>query len=212
MQHPAADRRDVTVVHVTHTNQLFWDCGTARSVVIEHGIIDPGHLFTGDIPRAAVVVNEPVRRDRVVGTDLLQRLAGALPLDLFGMETAPLACATIAVHDVPTQHDLHLAMARRCVYLHPVRWTSLGLSLIEAMHLGLPIVALATTEVPDAVPGDAGVVSNRVDVLEAALRCYANDREAAVTAGKAARAAALDRFGLERFLSEWNDLIDEVTA
>src|SRR4051812_15132232 len=103
MQHPAADRRDGTVVHGTHTKQLFWNCGTTRSVVIEPGVIDPGHLFTGDIARAAVVVNEPVRRDRVVGTDLLQRLASAVPLDLFGMETAPLACATIAVHDVPTQ-------------------------------------------------------------------------------------------------------------
>ena len=39
-------------------------------------------------------------------------------------------------------------MARRRLYLHPVRWTSLGLSLLEAMHLGMPVVALATTEVP----------------------------------------------------------------
>jgi hypothetical protein len=212
MRHPAADRRDLTVVHVTHTNQLFWDCGSTRSVVIEHGIIDPGYLFSGDVPRVAVVVNEPVRRQRVVGTDLLQRLSTAAPLDLFGMDTAPLASLSISVHEVPTQHDLHLAMARRCAYLHPVRWTSLGLSLIEAMHLGLPVVALATTEVPDAVPRDAGVVSNRVDVLEAALRCFVNDREAAIATGKAARVAALDRFGLDRFLSEWNDLIDEVTS
>ena len=48
------------------------------------------------------------------------------------------------VGDLP-QGRLHEAMARRRVYLHPMRWTSLGLSLIEAMHLGMPVVALART-------------------------------------------------------------------
>ena len=63
------------------------------------------------------------------------------------------------------QDRLHDEMARRRVYLHPIRWTSLGLSLIEAMHLGMPVVALATTEAAEAVPPAAGVLSTRVDRL-----------------------------------------------
>ena len=43
-----------------------------------------------------------------------------------------------------------------------MRWTSLGLSLLEAMQLGMPVVALATTEATVAVPPEAGVVSNDV--------------------------------------------------
>ena len=35
-----------TVVHVTHFNDLFWDCGSTPTVVIEHGIVDPGHRAT----------------------------------------------------------------------------------------------------------------------------------------------------------------------
>src|ERR671938_804 len=65
----------------------------------------------------------------------------------------------------PPQHELHGEMARRRAYLHPIRWTSLGLSLLEAMHLGMPVVALGTTEVHEAVPPEAGVVSTRLDVL-----------------------------------------------
>ena len=57
------------------------------------------------------------------------------------------------VGDLP-QDRLHTEMARRRVYLHPVRWTSLGLSLIEAMMLGMPVVALATTEAAVDVPAD----------------------------------------------------------
>jgi len=61
-RHPLADRGDITVVHVTHFNQLMWDCGDAPTTVIEHGIVDPGHLYTGHSERIAVVVNEPIRR------------------------------------------------------------------------------------------------------------------------------------------------------
>jgi hypothetical protein len=33
---------------------------------------------------------------------------------------------------------MHGELARRRVYIHPLRWTSLGLSLIEAMQLAMP--------------------------------------------------------------------------
>ena len=103
-------------------------------------------------------------------------------------------------------------MARRRVYVHPVRWTSLGLSLLEAMHLGMPVVALATTEVAEAVPAGAGVISTSVDVLVDAARRLVADPEEARVMGKAARAAALARYGLARFLDDWDALIEEVTS
>src|SRR5690606_13794049 len=90
-RHPMADRDDLTVVHVTRFNALMWDTGTTRTTVIEHGIVDPGPRYTGEIPAAAVVVNEPRRRNRVTGTDLLGRFSRALPLDVYGMETEQLS-------------------------------------------------------------------------------------------------------------------------
>ncbi|MFJ6213467.1 glycosyltransferase [Streptomyces sp. NPDC092296] len=216
-RHPAADRDDLLLVHVTHFNRLFWDSGSTRTAVIEHGIVDPGHRYTGRLARAAVVVNEPVRRGRTTGTDLLPALAAAAPLDVFGMGTEGLAghlglppdrCRT---QDLP-QAELHRALADRRVYLHPVRWTSLGLSLLEAMHLGMPVVALATTEAVHAVPPGAGVLSTRPEELADAVRHYLDDPAAAVTDGFRARQAALDRYGLKRFLADWNHVIEEVCA
>jgi glycosyltransferase involved in cell wall biosynthesis len=208
MRHAAADREGLTVCHVTHFNALFWDCGATPTRVIEHGVVDPGYRYTGEEARAAVVINEARRRARVTGTDLLDRFAQAgVPVDLFGMDAASVGCT----EDVP-QHRLHDEMARRRVYLHPIRWTSLGLSLIEAMHLGMPVVALATTEAPEAVPPGAGVISTRVDSLAAAARRYLADADEARAAGRAAREAALDRYGLERFLADWDALLAEVVA
>jgi hypothetical protein len=207
MRHPAADRPDLTLVHVTHFNALFWDAGTTPARVIEHGVVDPGPRYVGDLPHAAVVVNEPARRARVTGTDLLPAFGDRVPIDLFGIGAGALG----GIEDLP-QDRLHDEMARRRVYLHPVRWTSLGLSLLEAMHLGMPVVALATTEVAEAVPAGAGVVSNRIDVLREALGRLAGDPERAAQMGAAAREAALGRFGLGRFLDDWDDLLTEVTT
>jgi hypothetical protein len=204
MRHPAADRDDLMVVHVTHFNDLFWDCGATRTHVIEHGIPDPGHRYTGELARCAVVINEARRRGRVTGTDLLPRLREAAPIDLFGIGAEQLNGA-----DLP-QAVLHASMARRRVYLHPVRWTSLGLSLIEAMYLGMPVVALATTEVAGAVPEGAGTVSTSVERLLEATRELIADPDAAREQGIAARRLASDRFSLERFLADWDELLEQV--
>jgi hypothetical protein len=216
-RHPLADRDDIPLVHVTHFNRLVYDNGRAPTAVIEHGIVDPGERWTGELPRAAVVVNEPVRRGRTTGGDLLPGLAGVAPVDVFGMglgglhETYGLDPARVALHDDPPQAAMHAELARRRVYVHPVRWTSLGLSLLEAMHLGMPVVALATTEAVEAVPPEAGVLSTRPEVLWDAVRTYLHDDDAARLAGKAARAAALDRYGLARFLADWDARLGEVT-
>jgi glycosyltransferase involved in cell wall biosynthesis len=207
MRHPAADRDDLWVVHVTHFNALFWDAGSTPTRVIEHGIVDPGERYSGELPRAAAVINEARRRARVTGTDLLDRFGEAAPLDLFGIDAAALG----GIEDLP-QARMHAELARRRVYVHPIRWTSLGLSLLEAMHLGMPVVALGTTEVHEAVPPPAGVVSTKVDVLVAAMRRLVQDRAEAAERGRAARAVALERYGLRRFLADWDELLKEATA
>jgi hypothetical protein len=216
--HPLADRDDIPIVHVSHFNELMWDCGRAPTYVIEHGVPDPGHLYTGELPNLGVVVNEPVRRGRVTGTDLLPRFAGECHLDVFGMGTQLLPAALDVpagslsiLGDLPPTR-LHARLARCRAYLHPMRWTSLGLALIEAMHLGMPVLALATTEAPRAVPPEAGAVSTRVDDLVAAARILLDDPDRARRCGERARAFALEHYGLRTFLHNWDTLIYESAA
>jgi hypothetical protein len=203
-RHPLADRDDVTLVHVTHFNALMWDSGRAPTTVIEHGVVDPGPRWTGELARSAIVVNDPARRGRLVGADLIPLFA---PVDLFGMNTELIAGHP--AYDLP-QAEMHEALARRRVYVHPFRWTSLGLSLVEAMHLGMPVVTLATTEAVEAVPPGAGACSNRIDVLTGAVRRFLADPDEAAQAGRVARRAALARYGLDRFLHDWDRLLKEV--
>ncbi|MBM2621470.1 glycosyltransferase family 1 protein [Actinoplanes sp. LDG1-06] len=209
-RHPMAGRDDLVIAHVTDFNELMWDNGGTRTTVIEHGIVEPRARWTGELSRLAVVTNEPVRRQRVTGTDLFPRFAGVAPLDVFGMGVRGLDGVT--AHDDPPQHEMHTQVARRRAYLHLCRWTSLGLSLIEAMQMGMPVIGLATTEAVVAVPPDAGVLDTRVSTLVEAAHWLLEDDAAARSLGARARQVALARYGLDRFLADWDRLLEEETC
>lgn len=210
--HPAAECSAVErVVHVTHTNDLFWDCGEVPTSVIEHGIVDPGHRWTGELGSMVVAINEPLRRHRVTGTDLLERFGTRAPIDLFGLGASAMASPTrpwLTVHDDVPQATLHREMARRRVYVHPFRWTSLGLSLLEAMYLGMPVVALATGDTYRAVPPGCGVISNDVEALVSCAARLTWDTEWGTELGRSGRSHVSERYDLERFLSDWNRVLE----
>lgn len=219
-RHPLADRDDVLIVHVTHFNELFWDCGGTRTTVVEHGIGEPAVTWTGERERLAIVTNEPIRRGRVTGTDLYPRFAAVAPLDVYGMGVAGLDGMGVAglegprvtAHDDPPQARMHELLARDRAYLHLCRWTSLGLSLLEAMAMGMPVVALATTEAVAAVPPDAGVLSTRVDTLVEAARWLVEEPGEARRLGAGARRAHRARYSLDRFLADWDRILQEETC
>lgn len=216
--HLLAGQSSIPIIHVTHFNNVFWDSGRAPVRMIEHGIPDPGYRYTGNRERLGVVINEPVRRWRVTGTDLLPRFARAAPLEVFGMGTEGLGAATglgrdelIDRGDLPAD-ALHAELAHCRAYVHPMRWTSLGLSLLEAMQLGLPVLALASTEAVRAVPPEAGGISADVDELVRRAAELLADPEEARLRGRAARDFALEHYGLAAFLAAWDNTLSDITT
>ena len=215
-RHPLADRSDIPVVHVTHFNAAMWDTGAAPTRVVEHGIPDPGYRWSGTEASLAVVVNEPVRRWQVAGMDHAVTVARRSPVAVYGMGLDGLAerfqTGLTGLHEDVPQAELHERMPRHRAYLHPYRWTSLGLALVEAMTLGMPVVVLAATAAPASVPADAGVVSDDVAVLAAHARRLLDDADLAREQGLAARRHALARFGIDRFVGDWDLVLKELTS
>ncbi len=72
--------------------------------------------------------------------------------------------------DVP--HDaLPAFSARYRFFFNPIRYTSLGLAVCEAMLLGMPVIGLATTEMATVIEnGVSGYVDTDVDALIAHMQ------------------------------------------
>lgn len=208
VRHPMADRDDLIIAHVTHFNRLFWDTGSTLVTVIEPGVADPAVSWIGDLERLVVVLDEPVRLGRATGTDLFGRFTSVAPVDVFGTGLGGLEIPGVSVHDGLPRHEVHQRIARHRAYLHLSRWSSPGPSLIEAMQIGVPVLGLAAGDTITAVPEGAGVLSTRVETLVEAADWLIEEHAQARRLGERARRAALTRYGLDRFLAEWDHLLD----
>lgn len=200
-RHPMADHEDVLLVHVTEYNRLMWDNGPTPTRVIAHSVaIDPLAAYTGRLARGITVINGIQKRPRIAGYDLFLRARAQVPLDIAGMQTEELG----GLGDVPYR-DLHRRMAEYRFLFSPIRYTSLPLAVIEAMTIGMPVVALATTELPSViVSGETGYLACDLDELIAHMRRLNDDPALARRLGANARAVARARFGLDRFARDWN--------
>jgi hypothetical protein len=190
---------EVVLVHVTHYNRLMWDNAARTVAVIEHGVAEPECRYSGEIPKGIVVINHLHQRGRLLGADIFEEVKRRVPLDLVGMGTAGYGGIGEVLHPALPEF-----IRRYRFFFNPIRYTSMGLAVCEAMLLGMPVVALATTEYP-AVLHDAetGFISNDIDRLVEQMKQLITSPELAVQLGANARRMAQQKFDLRRFTREW---------
>ncbi len=207
-RHPCDDP-DVLLVHVTHFNDLMCDSGRTPTRVIEHGVTVPdGVAYTGELARGVVVVNNMHKRGRRLGLDVFERARRAVPLDLVGMGWEQVGGLGEVRH-----RDLPAFEARYRFFFNPIRYTSLGLAVCEAMMTGLPVVGLATTEMVDVVEnGVSGFLSTDVAAVIGCMRDLLGRPGEARRLGEGARRGARERFGIERFARDWDETFAEVAG
>ena len=204
-RHPFQHARGM-LVHVTHYNAIMWDSGAMPARVIEHGVPAPAVRYGGEFARGIVVVNHLARRGRRIGLDLFETLRARHPLDLIGMGSEALG----GLGEIPNM-EVAAFMARYRYFFSPIRYASLGLSLVEAMLCGLPVVGFAATELPTViVNGQSGYVDTRPERLAEAMAALEHDPDLARRWGAAARLTALTRFGMERFVADWLRALDDL--
>jgi hypothetical protein len=192
------------LVHVTPYNRLMWDNGPGPTRVIEHSVaLDSTITYEGTVARGISVVNGMQTRPRIAGYDLFLQARSKVPLDAVGMGTEAFG----GLGDVPYR-DLHRLTARYRFLFSPMRYTSLPLAVVEAMSIGMPVVALATTALPDVIQdGLNGYISTDPDVLVDRMKALIADPELARALGQRAQETARERFGLDRFRAEWDEAL-----
>jgi glycosyltransferase involved in cell wall biosynthesis len=200
--------RDVLLVHCTHFNRLMWDSGDTPTRVIEHGVVEPKARYSGELARGLVVINDIASRGRRLGFDIYERTRKDVALDLVGMGSQAAGGLGEVLHA-----ELAAFAARYRFFFNPIRYTSMGLAVIEAMMVGLPIVALATTELVSVIrDGQNGFIDTDISCLLERMKALLADRELAMHLGQEARRTALQRFNIGRFVADWNVALAEVTG
>jgi glycosyltransferase involved in cell wall biosynthesis len=167
--------------------------------VIEHGITEPEARYSGELEKGIVVINHIKERGRIAGWDIYEEISKEVPLDLVGMGTERYGGLGEILH--PLLPDL---IGRYRFFFNPMRYTSFGLAVCEAMMMGMPIAALATTEYAAVLKdGYTGFVNTNTDKLIAGMQAMLSDAALARKLGQHAMAMALDQFNIYRFVREW---------
>lgn len=202
------DDPDVLLVHVTHFNQLMWDCGQTPTCVIEHGVMVPKTIsYQGDILRGIVVANDLRKRGRRLGADIFEQVRRSIPLDLVGMDAESLQGLGEVHHSLLPGFAAHYRF-----FFHPVRYTSLGLAVCEAMIVGLPIVGLATTELTTVITNDVtGYIHTDIHQLVQYMQELLANSTLANRLSQNIREYARSRFSIQRFSQNWSDVFEQVT-
>lgn len=200
------DDPDVTLVHVTHFNRLMWDSGSTQARVIDHGVIAPEVSYTGELEKGIVVINNLNERGRRLGLDVFNEVRKHIPLDLVGMDTKKISGLGEILHP-----ELPGFIRKYRFFFNPIRYTSLGLAVIEAMMIGLPVVGLATTEMVTVIRnGQSGILHTDVGYLISGMKSLLDNKKLAVQLGAEGRKVALERFNIGRFTEDWYHLLSEV--
>ena len=211
-QHPTNTKHilntpDVTLVHVTHFNRLMWDSNNTPTVVIEHGVTEPQAAYSGQLNKGVVVINNLPERGRLLGLDIFLEVRKHVPLDLVGMGTGELGLGEVLHPDLPE------FISQYRFFFNPIRYTSLGLAVCEAMMMGLPVVGLATTELSAVIAnGKSGFIHTDVNYLIDKMNQLIKTPALAKEIGEGGKAVAMSRFNIQRFTRDWEELFNRVVS
>jgi hypothetical protein len=204
--HPVQDP-DVLVVHCTPFNQLMWDNGGVPTRYIDHGVVvPPGVQYTGELERGVVVVNNIQKRGRRLGYDIFEEVRRQVPLDIYGINSEE-----IGGYGSIGLDELAQAVSRYRFFFNPIRYTSLGLAILEAMMIGMPIVGLATTELVTVIKnGDNGYLETDVNRLIRRMHYLLEHPDVAQKLSQGAQETAQMRFNIHRFARDWSEAFEWV--
>lgn len=203
-RHPVKEE-DVLVVHVTHFNALMWDCSGLKTKIIEHGVLETPFAYRGNLNKGIVVINNLPTRGRLLGLDIFEEVRKQVPIDLVGMGAENYGVGEVLHPELPE------FLSQYRFFFNPIRYTSLGLAVCEAMMLGLPIVGLATTEMAVQIKnGYSGFVSTDVSKLIDFMLMLLEEPEMARGLGRNAHDYAREKFDIKRFTNQWKSLFQEV--
>ncbi len=187
-------------VFITKVSQEAWGFSDKDSVVIEHGI-DTG-LFAPKVDKrravALSVVNQWAERDEPCGYRFWLQATAGLPVMVLGDNpglSKPAANPQVLAE----------AYASAAVFVNTSLISPVPTALLEAMASGCICISTDTCQIPDVIQdGVTGLLCSSPAEMRATLGEVLADPEGYEILGRNAREYVSKRYGIERFVAEWN--------
>jgi len=225
---PIADAMHVPTLRLEHTSRMpWWDDDKMRelknlkadtnvfisaqsrsdwwfeedALVIEHGI-DTQEFCVGAQERVGgiSVANDFKNRGNILGFEEWKYIVKDLPIKLLGA-TPGISNPAGSVGELVSHYQSALAFVNTSIF------SPIPMSLLEAAACGCAIISTATCAIPDIFThADNAFLSNDPQELRGYFQHCLAHPEVAIEMGKKARKVIEDRFGLERFVGEWNEV------
>ena len=212
-RHPVDDP-EVLLVHVTSYNALMWDNGRQTTRVIHHGVKAAADLNYSGERQCGVVLGNKLwspsgsASHHRPGNDIYQQLCRRIPLDVV---PSPISATLEHTHCAPLQLPARTVQYR--FLFHPARSHTLDPGVIAAMMSGMPVIGLATGEMASLIQnGVSGYVETDLNQLAAHMQELLDNPHYAFALGRGAQRRARQRFGMPRFLADWNAALHSVTG
>ena len=178
----------------------------ARKCVIGMGMdVDIYKGYAGSKPHVLVVGQKICSRGNEKGLDNLIRLAARFPISVVGRGNDGIPGAIGFAKD---RDELVRHYQEHQIFLNPSN--TLGMSTLEAMATGMPVVCFRMINSNVVRDGFNGLVVDNVKQAERALERLLKDRELRLKLGRNARATIGRKFRMEAFIRRWNELFQQV--
>lgn len=151
------------------------------------------------------VVNDWINRDWCCNFQGWTRITKDLPVRPVG-DTAGLSKQA---KDIKELADIY---ANSRIFINTSTVSPVPSSLLEAMSSGCAVVSTATCMIPEIIEnGVNGFLANDEAEMRRYLELLLEDESLANELGKRARQTIIDNFGIDRFVSEWNNIFEEAS-
>jgi glycosyltransferase involved in cell wall biosynthesis len=197
-------------VFISEYSRDRWLYTEKDSVVIHHGI--DTDLYTNLLlerkPQVLSVCNDFVNRDVPCGFTMWRNVTGypdkiQFPVRILG-DTPGLSKATSSTEELIKEYNESL------IFLNTSQFSPIPMSLLESMACGCVPISTATCMIPSIIEhGRNGLLSNNPLELRQYCLDLLKNPQLARKLGREARQTILDKFPLNKFVENWNNLFQK---
>lgn len=199
-------RGDINVFITDHSRRE-WKFSEDEARVIEHGI--DTEVFKPDLtrqqPHILSCVNDFKNRGNILGYPIWEEVVKGLPHKILG-NTPGLS------EPAKDLNELILNYQSSSIFLNTSLYSPIPMSVLEAAACGCTIISTETCAIPEIFEhGKNALLSNNPKELRGFAEDCLRSPTLVQELGGAARKLVLERFNLDRFVSDYNKLFEEVS-